>query len=449
MVITCAQVLVYNDTTLHPLGAVALLVLGAATLLVARPLALVPIILMASLVSAGQRIAIGSLDFDLLRILFLIGWIRVIARQEFLGFRWRAIDTAFVAWVAVSVLVYVTREGPETIVYKLGNAYDEIGGYFLFRWLLRDWRDADRLAGALCLIAVPVAFFFLVERATGRNCFSVFGGVAAVTAVRDGRLRCQGPYAHPILAGCFWAVAVPLMAAQWWQPGRNRKLMAVAGVGSAVLVVVLCASSTPLMGLIGAAIGGAAFLARHRLGLIRVGTVLTLIALHMVMKAPVWSLLARVDVVGGSTGYHRYQLVDGAINHFSEWAILGTSDTTHWGDSTLADVCMQYVGECVEGGILTFALFMLVLVLAFSCAGTAWQRSQDDRGRLALAWAIGVSLFVHCVNFLGVAYFGQISVLWYLSLALAASLSTSGVWRGWAQEKHLPPNEAQLASMPR
>jgi hypothetical protein len=142
----------------------------------------------------------------------------------------------------------------------------------------------------------------------------------------------------------------------------------------------------------------------------------------MVMKAPVWSLLARVDVVGGSTGFHRYQLVDGAINHFSEWALVGTSDTTHWGDATLADVCMQYVGECVNGGLLTFALFMIMIRLAFAYAGRACRGAGSDPRALALSWGLGATLFVHTVNFLGAAYFGQIIFLWYTALALIASL---------------------------
>jgi hypothetical protein len=42
-----------------------------------------------------------------------------------------------------------------------------------------------------------------------------------------------------------------------------------------------------------------------------------------------------------------------------------------------------------------------------------------------LAWALGVSLFVHAVSFIGVSYFGQITMLWYLSLAVPSSLASN------------------------
>jgi len=56
--------------------------------------------------------------------------------------------------------------------------------------------------------------------------------------------------------------------------------------------------------------------------------------------------------------------------------------------------------------------------------GRLWRRAaKKKRADLILSWALGVSLFVHCMSFLGVSYFGQISMLWYLSLAMIASLS--------------------------
>ena len=50
------------------------------------------------------------------------------------------------------------------------------------------------------------------------------------------------------------------------------------------------------------------------------------------------------------------------------------------------------------------------------CVGT----SQTKR---AMSWALGVSLFIHCVIFIGVSYFGQSMMMWYLMLAMIGSLS--------------------------
>ena len=52
-----------------------------------------------------------------------------------------------------------------------------------------------------------------------------------------------------------------------------------------------------------------------------------------------------------------------------------------------------------------------------------WRAVGRDRERLALVWGLAVGLFIHCVNFLGVTYFGQVSFAWYLSLGAIISLS--------------------------
>ena len=56
-----------NQTTLHPIGLAAVLVLGIVMLSVPRRLAVVPLIVLACFISQRQRIVIMTLDFDLLR----------------------------------------------------------------------------------------------------------------------------------------------------------------------------------------------------------------------------------------------------------------------------------------------------------------------------------------------------------------------------------------------
>ena len=72
--------------------------------------------------------------------------------------------------------------------------------------------------------AIPTAIIFLNEARTGRNLFAAFGGVPSLTDMREGKLRCSGAFGNSILAGCFWASLIPLMAARGFQPGANRAL---------------------------------------------------------------------------------------------------------------------------------------------------------------------------------------------------------------------------------
>jgi hypothetical protein len=360
------------------------------------------------------------------RIIVLFGWARLILQNEVGRFRWRAIDTCVVLWAVSMTTVYTLQwQTSSAAINRLGASFDAMGGYFFFRSVFRTRADIERTCINIGLASLLVVSVFAVEKATGRNLFSFLGGVPEVTAERQGRLRCQGAFSHPILAGCFWAALLPLVASLWWIDRRHRTMVAFA-VPSILGIVVFCASSTPLITVATAMAGGGLILVRPYLSWMRIGAVAMLILLHLVMNKPVWHLVARVNVVGGSTGWHRYKLIDSAINNFGEWAILGVRETGHWGYG-MHDVTNQYVLEAVRGGLTTLIIFVTTICLAFSSVGRAMQDRLIPQDRQAvLAWAIGVCLACHCMSFIAVSYFGQSTMLWYLTLAMAAAIRDTG-----------------------
>ena len=407
---------------LHPLAIVAVLLLGLALMVLPRRYAVLPMIIMACFVSSRQRLVIATLDFDLLRILVLFGCARLVLRNDTVAFRWNLTDKAIVFWTTIALVLYTVRIGTsDALVNRLGHSFDALGMYFLFRCLVRSWEDVDQVILGCIWISVPVALFFLLERSTGRNLFSVFGGVSAITVIRHGRLRCQGAFSHPILAGCFWASLMPLFAAQWWKSGGGKK-WAVTGVITSSVIVFCCASSTPVFGVLAVIIGAATFYVRRHMKIVRWAVIVILTGLHLVMHAPVWHLIARVSAVGGSVSWHRYNLINQAVNHLGEWCLLGITATGHWG---VTDITNQYILEGLGGGLTTLVLFVTIIVLSFKKVGILWRQWSDDQYRLALCWALGVSLFVHCMQFLGVSYFGQIYMVWYLLLAMIASIASA------------------------
>jgi hypothetical protein len=412
-----------DQTVLHPLGLLAVIVLGAAMLLVPRRYAVFPMLAMACFIAPAQRVSIATLDFTLLRIMVVFGWGRLLIHNEFAGMRWRTLDTLMVAWALCGTVAYTALHGDfGALVFKSGASFDALGMYFLFRCLIRTWEDFETAVTGVVVISVPIALAFIIEHVTRRNLFAFFGGVSAITWEREGKVRCQGAFAHPILAGCFWASLIPLIATQWWRAGRGR-LFAVTGLATSVLIVVACASSTPVMAVLFGLIAALLFPLRRRMRALRWGVVITLIALHLVMKQPVWHLIARVDVVGGSTGWHRFYLLDQAINRFSEWCFVGVRSTAHWGRG-LFDVTNQYILEGVRGGFLTLALFVAIIWVAFQQVGRLRKSVEGQRYREVIAWALGVALFVHCMNYIAVSYFGQIITVWYLNLAAIGSLAS-------------------------
>ncbi len=411
----------HGVSTIHPLALLLLIACGLTMLAVQRKYVVLPMLLLACFVAPAQRVVVLGFDFDMLRILVLLGWFRLIVRQETNDFVWKPIDKVMVAWALSGALAFILLRGTsDAVINRLGASYDSLGMYFLFRCLVRDMEDVKQIVVWLVYLSIPVALFLYIEKQTGRNIFSVFGGVPEITGMREGKLRAQGAFAHSIIAGSFWVVQLPLFIALWWQEGKKH--LVPLAVTASLFIVYASASSTPAAGVFFVVLGGGFYLLRQQMQAVRWGLLLGLVGLHLVMKAPVWHLIARVDLVGGSTGYHRFMLIDQTIHRFSEWWLLGTRSTAHWGHY-LFDTANMYVGQAVGGGIVTLLLFVAVIALAFQGIGSLLASSEENIPEYILAWALGVALFTHCMLFIGVAYFGQITLVWSLLLAVIGSLT--------------------------
>jgi len=411
-----------GTTAVHPVGLAVLLALIALAVLAPRRLSGLPVILLLCFIPAAQRIVIATIDFTFIRLLMLGVWLRIFVRRELRPITWNHLDRVMIVWAFVSV-VFGTVQGMTLtlLVNRLGTAVDAMMIYFFFRLLIRDADDLIRLAMQFMVCSFGVAMFFFVESRTQQNMFYVFGGVPQFTDIRDGRLRCQGAFAHAILAGCFWACLVPFYFARAWM-GRGWA-MPIFGTVAALLIVLWCASSTPIMAVLFGIVGGAAFLLRGGLRWLRWLIFFWLCILHFVlMKMPVWHLLARVDIIGGSTGWHRYHLVDKFIERFDEWWLTGTLHTGHWGPG-LHDVTNQFVAEGVAGGVWRLFLFCVAVWLAFAGVSRSLRMPGRPTAERYIAWALGTALFMHCMNFIAVSYFEQIVVLWYMTLAAISSLT--------------------------
>jgi hypothetical protein len=411
----------YNQTTLHPVGIWILVALSLAVFLMPRRWALVPMLLLCCFVSPGQRVVIATVDFTFLRIIGMVGWLRVMLMREHRGLQLNRLDWVLIGWAAAEAILGTAVPGRMATIYFVGAAFDAMLLYFLARVWIRGWDDIAAYTSALCVLAVPVAAAFLYERSTGQNAFAAFGGVPEMTDIRDGRLRCQGAFAHPILAGCFWAAVLPLMVAIWYRPWHRP--LAIAGLSGAMIIILMCASSTPLAAALAGAFAWGLMPMRRHIKLLRWVVIVGLIGMQAVMSSPLWHLLGRIDLAGGSTGWHRYRLIDQWIKHWREWFFIGSrSNPGDWG-AGLFDVTNHYIVQSLHGGILQLGLFTLIIYLAFSQVGGLWRYWNRDRQKRVLAWALGISLFVHALNFVGVSYFGQITALWYLLLGSIAALA--------------------------
>ena len=234
--------------------------------------------------------------------------------------------------------------------------------------------------------------------------------------VREGGLRAMGPFQHPILAGTFGAISFPLYIALWFRD-RSARVNALVGMLAASTITFTTESSTPLLAYAGGIFALCMWPFRKQMRLGRWGIAIVLIGLHLVMKAPVWALIARIDLTGGSSSYHRYMLVDQSIRHFGDWWLFGVKETASWGWD-MWDLANQYVAVAATSGLVPLILFVATLVFGFKYLGRARKASEGERRQELFIWSLSAALFANCVAFFGISYFDQTMVSWYLLLAM-------------------------------
>jgi hypothetical protein len=165
-----------------------------------------------------------------------------------------------------------------------------------------------------------------------------------------------------------------------------------------------------------------------------------MVLLQLAMSKPLWHLYQRVTVfgMGGSTGYHRYRLIDAFVSHFKQWALLGVNSTAPWGRQ-LEDVTNHFIGQGVRSGLLGFLLFIAIFVFAYAQIGAARKYWRRDWRRSAFAWALGVALFAQMMTMTATSYFGQIELVLWSSLGAIGSLTPRrGRARAPARRKTAP-----------
>jgi hypothetical protein len=379
----------------------------------------------------GQALVIGGLHFPLMRILILFGLARIILRRELSGITPNAIDGVLIAWVLASSFLYVLFDGTNVpVTGRLGYAYNAVGMYVLVRASVRTLDDIVLVVTACAVFIIPLAVLFVVENVTGRSPFAAFGGVPLVSEIRNGRVRCQGPFGHPILAGTFGATAMPLFVGLWVY-SKGKRFLATFAIVSATTIVVTSGSSGPVIAILISTAGLACWSCRKFTRAIRWGLVTGVLGLAVVMKQPVWFVISRVSDLTGGSGWYRSALIDAALRHFDEWWLIGTGYTAHWMPTGLlasvssADIVNEFVAQGVQGGLLALLLFVWLIVKCFKTIGAAVRSTADHSLKMRFViWSMGCGLLAHVASFFSVSYFDQIIIFWYLQLGTVAALSS-------------------------
>jgi hypothetical protein len=425
------------------LALVFLLAATAAIWVLPRAWAPVPLLAGACYMTLGQGIEVAGLNFPIIRLLLLAGVVRVLVRGERPAGGLLGMDKLFLAWGAWAVLASAFHDSPgATLQFHLGMVYNAFCIYFLTRCFCQTEEDLYRLVRVSAWILVPVAAEMVFEQLTQRNLFAVFGGVPDEPAIRNNRIRSQGPFAHAILAGTVGAVCIPMMVGLW----RRHPVSAKVGLAACSLMVLASASSGPLMSVIFGLFALVLWRWRHLTHQMRVAAVVGYILLELVMKAPAYYLIARIDLTGGSSSYHRAALIEAALQNLKDWWWAGTDYTRHWlpygvpWSEDHVDITNHYLAQGVRGGLPLLGLFISLLWCGFRYAGQVARNLRGwDTEREFFTWTIGAGLFAHAASCVSVAYFDQSILFLYLTLAMTATLRVA--WAGVPSYTAAPQEE--------
>lgn len=409
---------------MNAVGATFLLLAVIAQLTLPRRLALLPLLAAYTCMTRGQTLDLLDINFSIVRVLVVVGMARVLMRQERLAGGWVRMDTFWLLW-AIWLAASSAFHAREFLLFRFGLILEYLGCYFLARVFLQDLEDITRLFRLSCILIVPAAIGMLVERSTGENLFGFLGGVPMLSQVRENSIRASGPWNHPLLAGAVGASVLPMAICLW----RCNKVFAMVGLAASLFIVYAAASSGPILmvalELLALLSWNFRFQLQENFQKIRILAIGAVLLLNAVMHDPVYFLIARIDIVGGSTGWHRAQLIKSSIEHLHEWWLVGTDYTRHWMPTGIqaneihTDITNFYIALGVMGGLPLMVLVILVIRAAFQSIGSAIRRPDLSEAEHFAAWTIGAILFGHTINFLGCVLFDQ-SMFSFLVIPAAA-----------------------------
>lgn len=412
---------------MNPLAALFFLACAVALYIVPRKWAPVALLVGCCYMTMGQGLNLGGISLPIYRMLLLVGIARALAKGESLVGGWNTIDKLVVWWTVWVIFASLFHEGGEGSgpVYAIGYTLNITAVYFLMRIWCADLQEVTHVIVVLAFLLAPIALEMVSEKITKTNQFSIFGGVPHEVAYREGKFRAQGPFRHPILAGTVGANCIPLFVGIW----RRHRIAAIVGMASAVCITMASASSGPVMSAMAGIFALCMWRFRNLTWLARISAVAGYFGFTILTGEPGYYIMKRIDISGGSTGYHRARLIESAFENFGEWWLFGTDYTRHWMATGVSfspnhvDITNYYLTFGVTAGFVAMALVIVMLHKAFKWVGVVYRAHMEDSPQDSfMIWCLGAGMFAHATTSVSVSYFDQSLVFFWMNIAVIGSM---------------------------
>jgi hypothetical protein len=405
-----------SETMIHPLVALGTSVIILLVMGLPCKKVIVPLMIGIFMIPLAQVVLIGPLHFPILRILIIAGLIRIIVQggmtlERIFPKGFNRLDKIVILWIVSTLVVGSLRWMDQQAFIKLaGDCLDSMGAYLVLRYFISDSESVKCSIQVLALICMMHGVCMVSEQFTHRNPAAFMSAFSPT--IRNGHLRSEG-IMGTLFEGTFAGVSIPLFL--WLCTDKESKRAGIIGLFGATAMVVASHASTSWLAYGSGILGLFAWPLRKQMQLVRYSIVTVLIGLHIVMNGPVWSLIEKVDITGGSSSYHRYMLVDNCIRHFSDWWLLGTKEYASWG-FVMWDLCNQFVVAALTGGLITLVLFIMIYSRSFGAIGKGRKQVDGNQTKESLLWSLGSALFANVVASFGINYMIQLQIVLFVFL---------------------------------
>src|ERR1700730_834253 len=159
-----------TQTVAHPVAMAALSVAVLLIVLLPRKYLGIPVFLGLLLIPGGQNFYLDGFHFYFHRLVVMAGCIRMLcsgllAPSKLLPGGFRTLDRLFVAWAifhaSAQTLQFMAWGG---VLNQVAFLWEAIGGYFLFRWLIQDEEDVQRVLKVFAVVALVATSGMVYEQ---------------------------------------------------------------------------------------------------------------------------------------------------------------------------------------------------------------------------------------------------------------------------------------------
>ncbi len=417
---------------MSPLGILIIVICTCLVALAPRRWAIFGMLCGVLFLPQSQQFFIGGINIFGLRFLEVAAVFRIFARKEYTSIRLTQLDKLLLTFFIYSTIIFLLRSS-DGQAYQIGLAVDALSCYFAFRSFIKDDSDIRWILRMFVWILVPFTIIVTIESVTTNNPFSTYmGGISyGGDWLRNGRLRCQGSFRHSSLLGSVAASFIAIYIAAL--VGRFDRKQAWVGIASCLVIIWACNSGGPISSVANVAFCWTLWAFKQHLKLIKRGLLIVLALIAVVMEAPLIYLPAKVSSITGGDGWHRSFLMEISFHDLDKWWMFGMplSETIDWfpyhtPGTGFADITNQFIAYGLDSGLLAIVLCVAFLAAAFREIGyilkTSAHANNSPTPVTYITWGLASALVMHIANWLGIIYFDQSYVVWYLQLAMIGSL---------------------------